>query len=990
MNPFLNFIFIYPLISLIIGNFELTTTINLNSTESQNLTTPNSSLVSTPEFLNEIKLLEEAETERNFITQREANMTENTREKTQTESTKTDESSTIKTKPTTETKTTNEAKIKTKASTSTELKHTTESPKTEASTTIESKSKSKTETKSNFTTTVKPESNSKTTFKHETETEAKSKKLTKSKTTTKPEAEAVTNSTEISETKMEVRSTTKEKLKTEPTKKETKSLAQMKTTAKFEAKTEATSKNKTESKTTIEGNSETTKPKSTVKPLTEAKLKTETLKTTAKSLTETEAKTKANTKVNTKTTPKPKSEAMSTKAEEKIKTTKSEAKLKTETKPEAKQEAKPIQHKHRQHHKHSTTTPQTILYEESDNINNGEFKVIVNNLPENKEKETIKVNKEEEENGDSIILQIPGGGEGVRLANSEDENASNFSALSFQTIEVADDEDNEELIKTTKKINFRDAEKSDLISSGFGSPEENELRVDEEEEKFPTPPGSGPAHFLPKNINLLTTTQKEESKTTTLSPTLNTPLIQPQILQQMIPGPKGERGEPGMPGICAATECRMPPPGPPGLQGPPGVFPGLTENDLRRIAAWPGVKGEKGDRGECCDKQQIKQSNTYREGYEDEGEVVLLNGQHKSEQLPAYNKKVHGNDLKGEKGDRGEPGPPGLPGKLIEKSSSSFSGVKIFQTALELLAATHNCAIGSLAFALSTQQLFIRVNAGWKQIILGGTLLTAQSGTKEITAKTSTKQNVDDNVSSPSISINTLPSPEQRWQPRWPPKETRRFEEDEEEEKQKNRVPTVQQKRHKDRIIHLIALNEPLNGNFGGVRGADLECYRQARQSGFSTTFRAFLSSRVQDLNKLVHLDDRHYTPVVNIRGERLFDSWNSVFDGERSVHAHVPIYSFNRKDVTSDSTWPNRWLWHGSTSEGLRTSTAFCDGWRSDNFNSFGNASPLHSRHSLTGQSKEANCNNRFVVLCVEVMSKFNVDSKLGKRFMSDDVIRK
>uniref|UniRef100_A0A1I8BVJ8 Endostatin domain-containing protein n=1 Tax=Meloidogyne hapla TaxID=6305 RepID=A0A1I8BVJ8_MELHA len=972
MNPFLNFIFIYPLISLIIGNFELTTTINLNSTESQNLTTPNSSLVSTPEFLNEIKLLEEAETERNFITQREANMTENTREKTQTESTKTDESSTIKTKPTTETKTTNEAKIKTKASTSTELKHTTESPKTEASTTIESKSKSKTETKSNFTTTVKPESNSKTTFKHETETEAKSKKLTKSKTTTKPEAEAVTNSTEISETKMEVRSTTKEKLKTEPTKKETKSLAQMKTTAKFEAKTEATSKNKTESKTTIEGNSETTKPKSTVKPLTEAKLKTETLKTTAKSLTETEAKTKANTKVNTKTTPKPKSEAMSTKAEEKIKTTKSEAKLKTETKPEAKQEAKPIQHKHRQHHKHSTTTPQTILYEESDNINNGEFKVIVNNLPENKEKETIK----------GAIQELKLHDDPAEAANQCNENW--------------------------------DAEKSDLISSGFGSPEENELRVDEEEEKFPTPPGSGPAHFLPKNINLLTTTQKEESKTTTLSPTLNTPLIQPQILQQMIPGPKGERGEPGMPGICAATECRMPPPGPPGLQGPPGVFPGLTENDLRRIAAWPGVKGEKGDRGECCDKQQIKQSNTYREGYEDEGEVVLLNGQHKSEQLPAYNKKVHGNDLKGEKGDRGEPGPPGLPGKLIEKSSSSFSGVKIFQTALELLAATHNCAIGSLAFALSTQQLFIRVNAGWKQIILGGTLLTAQSGTKEITAKTSTKQNnaadsdelnrlsywlALDEPSSEEFRtftnndkemINTLPSPEQRWQPRWPPKETRRFEEDEEEEKQKNRVPTVQQKRHKDRIIHLIALNEPLNGNFGGVRGADLECYRQARQSGFSTTFRAFLSSRVQDLNKLVHLDDRHYTPVVNIRGERLFDSWNSVFDGERSVHAHVPIYSFNRKDVTSDSTWPNRWLWHGSTSEGLRTSTAFCDGWRSDNFNSFGNASPLHSRHSLTGQSKEANCNNRFVVLCVEVMSKFNVDSKLGKRFMSDDVIRK
>lgn len=79
-------------------------------------------------------------------------------------------------------------------------------------------------------------------------------------------------------------------------------------------------------------------------------------------------------------------------------------------------------------------------------------------------------------------------------------------------------------------------------------------------------------------------------------------------------------------------------------------------------------------------------------------------------------------------------------------------------------------------------------------------------------------------------------------------------------------------------------------------------CYRQARQSGFRTTFRAFISSRVQDLNKIVHYDDRHYTPVVNMRGERLFDSWNSVFD--ESTHSHVPLYSFNHRDVYRDNIW--------------------------------------------------------------------------------------
>ena len=59
----------------------------------------------------------------------------------------------------------------------------------------------------------------------------------------------------------------------------------------------------------------------------------------------------------------------------------------------------------------------------------------------------------------------------------------------------------------------------------------------------------------------------------------------------------------------------MPPPGPP---GPPGIFPGLTESDIRRIAAWPGVKGEKGDTGDC-QREQMKEGN--------DDEVVLLNGQ---------------------------------------------------------------------------------------------------------------------------------------------------------------------------------------------------------------------------------------------------------------------------------------------------------------------------------------------------------------------------
>lgn len=51
--------------------------------------------------------------------------------------------------------------------------------------------------------------------------------------------------------------------------------------------------------------------------------------------------------------------------------------------------------------------------------------------------------------------------------------------------------------------------------------------------------------------------------------------------------------------------------------------------------------------------------------------------------------------------------------------------------------------------------------------------------------------------------------------------------------------------------IHLIALNNPNNGNMRGLRGADLLCYRQARQAGFVTTFRALLASHAQVYSSL-------------------------------------------------------------------------------------------------------------------------------------------
>jgi hypothetical protein len=67
----------------------------------------------------------------------------------------------------------------------------------------------------------------------------------------------------------------------------------------------------------------------------------------------------------------------------------------------------------------------------------------------------------------------------------------------------------------------------------------------------------------------------------------------------------------------------------------------------------------------------------------------------------------------------------------------------------------------------------------------------------------------------------------------------------------------------------VAALNEPSSGDMHGVRGADYACYRQARRANLRGTFRAFLASRVQDLDSIVRSSDRDL-PVVNIKVKKI------------------------------------------------------------------------------------------------------------------------
>lgn len=65
--------------------------------------------------------------------------------------------------------------------------------------------------------------------------------------------------------------------------------------------------------------------------------------------------------------------------------------------------------------------------------------------------------------------------------------------------------------------------------------------------------------------------------------------------------------------------------------------------------------------------------------------------------------------------------------------------------------------------------------------------------------------------------------------------------------------------------LRLVALNVPLSGDMSGIRGADLQCYRQSQEAGLFGTFRAFLSAPTQDLASIVKRTDRAL-PVVNLK----------------------------------------------------------------------------------------------------------------------------
>ncbi|XP_072033579.1 uncharacterized protein [Amphiura filiformis] len=434
-------------------------------------------------------------------------------------------------------------------------------------------------------------------------------------------------------------------------------------------------------------------------------------------------------------------------------------------------------------------------------------------------------------------------------------------------------------------------------------------------------------------------------------------------------GPVGVPGPSGLPGIDGlrgrpGAEGKIGDPGRPGPPGPPGY------DGVQGLSGTPGLKGAKGEPGGGAG------------GFD--GDIYI------GPPGPPGPKGPKGDAIQGERGlpgtqgppglgRRGPPGPPGPPGEPAAyipspdggagfspvpgppgppgppgrtgSSGGGGAGVIQYYTNGEMLEKAYALTPGTLAFVLDDEELYIRVKQGMQQVPLLGAVFNLKYPTKDAT----TSQPAPLPLLTEKVTTLSISSVYPTTQPFFVGPN----------------IPVQD-----DPMLYLYALNEPLAGtqsgpqSLGGIRGADYQCYKQATQHGLRGTYRAFLSSRLQDVKEIVNRNDRDL-PIANSRNEILYKSWEKIFDtddGSTNFDSSYSIYSFDGKDVMADDTWPMKYIWHGSYEDGERMENSYCEEWRTTNSQADGQASSLLD-HKLLGQETYS-CDRQLVVLCVQAAS--------------------
>merc|ERR1712048_816618 len=173
----------------------------------------------------------------------------------------------------------------------------------------------------------------------------------------------------------------------------------------------------------------------------------------------------------------------------------------------------------------------------------------------------------------------------------------------------------------------------------------------------------------------------------------------------------------------------------------------------------------------------------------------------------------------------------------------------------------------------------------------------------------------------------------------------------------------------------LVAMNHPYAGNMGGVGRMNYRCFKQATNVGLNGGhFRAFISDYKQNLRNLVKPRFRNLA-VVNLKGEQLFDSWQSIFDTNKyaAFNPDVPLLSFDGRDVRKDYYWPIKKFWHGSHTNGrLRSTGRQCEHWKNPSAMLKAASASLRTFTPALNEEITA-CDQKLAVLCIQVTDKYS-----------------
>ncbi|XP_070063987.1 collagen alpha-1(XV) chain isoform X6 [Drosophila virilis] len=421
-------------------------------------------------------------------------------------------------------------------------------------------------------------------------------------------------------------------------------------------------------------------------------------------------------------------------------------------------------------------------------------------------------------------------------------------------------------------------------------------------------------------------------------------------------GEKGDRGSdgrdglPGPPGLPASTGAGdgdssgvqyIPMPGPPGPPGPPGL-PGLSITGPKGEAGMDARSsffgdasyyGRPGARSSLDELKALRELQDLRDrptdGTAEPPRQTAHSHKHEESPLGIGLGLGDGEEL------------PYFSASSSNMNMRIVPGAVTFQNIDEMTKKSALSPPGTLAYITEEEALLVRVNKGWQYIALG-TLVPIATPAPPTTVAPSLRFDLQSKnlLNSPPPLLNTptfTTAPEyETWYPR---------------------------------MLRVAALNEPYGGDLQGIRGADFACYRQGRRAGLLGTFKAFLTSRVQNLDSIVRSADWEL-PVVNTRGDVLFNSWKGVFNGQGGFFSQAPrIYSFSGKNVLTDPLWPLKLVWHGSLPNGERSMDTYCDAWHSSSHEKFGYASNLLG-NKLLDQERQP-CDGKLIVLCVEALSQ-------------------